>query len=153
MTASKVIEALPNLSQKELKAVKLAIERLLDTKPNQLDEELFQAVVDIIGTKSIGVKAFMKTKAYPVFIENQRYVHELIDRIIGGYPKNKVKTIHLKRFLVSLLISNLKLMCGEPPVMGSVAIGMRDIKGVFEQSFPGYLEAGLTQFILKGLGG
>lgn len=150
MTPNKVLEALPGLSQAELRAVKLAVERLLDVKPSQLDEELFHAVLDVFGTKSIGVKAFMKTKAYPIFIENQRHVNELIDRIICDVPRSKIKVIHLKRFLVSLIIADLnrsKWDASMPHIAGHLA----NVEMVWESNFPGYLAAGLTHLVLKGL--
>ena len=153
MTANKLIEALPGLSQAELRAVKLAVERLLDTKPKELDEDLFHAVLDVLGTKSIGIKAFMKTKAYPIFIENQKYVNELIDRIIGDIPRNKVKVVHLKRFLVSLIAADLfnRYPKDITPTMPSISMHLCNIEEVFEQSFPGYIQSGLTHLVLKGL--
>ena len=150
MTANKLIEALPGLSQAELRAVKLAVKRLLDTKPKELDEDLFHAVLDVLGTKSIGIKAFMKTKAYPIFIENQKYVNELIDRIIGDIPRNKVKVVHLKRFLVSLIVADLKQR-GSEATMHQISVMLSTIKEIWEQSFPGYIQSGLAHLVLKGL--
>ncbi len=146
MKASQLIEALPGLSQPDLKAVKLAVERLLDTK-SELDEELFQTVLDVLGTKTIGVKAFMKTKAYPVFIENQKCVHELIDRILGDVPRNKVKVVHLKRFLMDLLIDKAPTHT----TMDDIARNMARIEFIFNDAFPGYLASGLTRFLVKSL--
>ena len=145
-----IVAELPLLSQNELKTVKLAVEVLLDTKPTELDEELFQAVLDVLGTKTIGVKAFMKTKAYPVFIENQKCVHELIDRILGDVPRNKVKVVHLKRFLMDLLIGNLSTKAAVL-TMDDIARDMGRIEFIFNDAFPGYLTSGLTRFLVKSL--
>jgi hypothetical protein len=153
MTVDKVVAALSSLTQAELRIVRLALDKL-ETKGEKqpLDTELYKAAVELLGQKDIGVKAFSRTQAYSIWIKNQKSFDSLIDNIIGDIPRSKVKTLHLKKFLMSLLLAHLKSRKVEL-TMPLIALHMIHIEGVFRRAFPGYIESGLTHLVLKGLGG
>ena len=145
-----IIQALPSLTQNELRAISVAVASLVKQDSNSADEELFHATLDVLGVKSIGWLQFKRTKAFSTWVKNQPVIDSLIDKIIGDFPKNKVKTIHLKRFLISLLVADLKAKRIDIS-MPNIATHLSVIDCVFDDCFPNYIKCGLTSLILKGL--
>lgn len=144
----KLIQALPSLTQAELQALKLAIDTLLDAPDNTGAEELFQITVNILGIKSIGYKQFSKTKAYGSWVRNSVCIDTLIDTIIGDSPRSKIQIAHLKKFLMQMIIDDLK---GSTITMPIIAYSMAHIEETFNNQFPGYLSSGLAHLALRGM--
>lgn len=146
----KLIQALPSLTQAELQALKLAIDTLLDAPDNTGAEELFQITVNILGIKSIGYKQFSKTKAYGSWVRNSACIDILIDTILGDIPRSKIEVSHLKKFLMQLVMDDLKAG-GYQVTMHSIANAMFWVEETFDNNYPGYLASGVASFVLKGM--
>jgi hypothetical protein len=147
MTTIDIIAALPSLKPNELKAVQIALEKLM--APSQMDHELFQAVLDVLGVSG-SVKVFSQTQAYKVWLKNQSAVSMLISKITAAQKPKRVVLIHLKRFLMELLISSLKENQLEL-TMRNIANHLAFIEEVFEKSFPDYLANNLAYLLISKL--
>jgi hypothetical protein len=145
---TQLIQALPNLTQAELKTVKAAIDHLLkpDTSSSQ---ELFDVTINVLGIKTIGYRQFAKTKAHQSWVNNLPILDDLVKQIVGTTVPD-TQMIHLKRFLISLLIADLKAKQLEV-TMPKIAWHLGNIQEVFENAFPSYLASGIANLVLKGL--
>jgi hypothetical protein len=144
-----IIANLPNLKKSELRAIKVACEELMGPAVLPFDLDLFRAVMDALGMKSISPNNFNKSNAYSTWINNQPVVEEFVAKIVGD-NKNHVVNLHLKRFLIGLLIDHMRANKALLTML-SVAQNLSTIPQVFEKQFPGYVANNLGHLIIKAL--
>lgn len=141
-----IIAALPALTEKELAAVKAAINLL--SQKNQLSEDeklLFEAMLKALEM-TMSWATFEATSAYKDFKTNAPIVSKFVDEI-SPYTK-KAQQMGLLRYLIGLLISSFKDR-KIPVTLGTVCKSLNTIPMIFDAAFPDYRESGLVHILLK----
>src|SRR5215469_8923731 len=137
---------LPNYPKKELRVLRSQIDKILSK--NDPPGPLFEVLLRAGGNGGIPFSTFRQSGCYKAWKRDESLVMDFITKY---WPRRKQVEINaLKHFLFSLLGRDLKER-GVKVTVTMLAFNVGDIPALFERGFPGYLEAGLANVILKRL--
>lgn len=146
ISAAKIIAELPRLSKSELKTVELAV-RQLSTSENEIDEGLF-SVISVQLNSRAPYSFFVKSRFYKSWLAGQANFADFVEDITAKKNLKKVQLLAVKRFLIQLIIEDLKTRNIRPTV-GTVATSIGRIYDIFDCAYPGYIKAGHGDLVVK----
>ncbi len=149
-TVGKIIAALPGLDANELAQVGAMVAHLAQKNaPQATASPLYGAVSTVIGSQ-VPFQAFARTDAYGHWQKNEPTVNYFISVNFPEASTSTVLTIAVMRYLVQLLVSDL-MHRSIPVSLGTVATHLARIPAVFKAAFPGYIESGRADIVLKAM--
>jgi len=143
-----IISALPSLSKRELNALRAELDRLLGA-PAATPSPLYSHLLTITGT-AIPYSRFQQSTAYKDWELAEKEFIRFVDATWPGV--NKVTKNALMLYLFSLIQDYLKSL-QLPVTPKTVSQNMFNIKDIFDINFPGYLQTGLANLVLKAMVG
>lgn len=146
MTLADIIQSLPQLSNSELKALIIEIDKFL-INTTELNEELAYAIMTGVGSY-VKLDAFKKLPCYKTFLKNQSYVEELLLKITDKKELTRIERKKLYRMFVTWLNRYMKEN-NIPLTLSCISQQFVHSELIFEANFPGYLESGIAQMVLK----
>lgn len=160
ITYDMIMEALDELDVSFLVQVKAKVSILLDIKKKRGGysinprEELFYRVlvshaINIVGGHCMPYHMFRLSNQYKQFNEGFYIVDDFTKQAIGN--SNSVERVCFYNILTEALVSWLEkrdVVFGINPAIRN----MPDIARVFDESFPGYLKAGLASNLIQVMG-
>lgn len=156
MTKDELLAALPLLKRADLEAVHVTAAALLGGRLSSVTSPASPLVVltyDALTTTlglTVPYSAFMGTVPGKRFESRAVSLGDFLTKAIKGWDETKVLQIAVLRLIFELLKENLKRRKINP-TMASMTYNIGVIPKVFDDAFPGYIEAGLTAGILKRL--
>lgn len=151
MKVTDVLATLPELSLTDLKIIQIALDKEL-IKHLTIDEDLYFLVFEILDEKPMSVSKFTTSPSGALWRKNQPAVDGLVIKLTEGKPARKVLLKAVKKFLLELLIEDIKNQ-GIPLNMKIICQQLANIETIFSKNFPGYLSCGLGGLIIQQLGG
>ncbi len=150
ITVGQIIAALPHLTTSELAQVGAALAHLnQQNAPAATASPLYAAVATVLGSQ-VPYQAFARTSAHEHWQKNEPTVSHFISVNFPEAAASTVLTIAIMRYLVQLLVSDLQRRY-IPVSLGAVATHLARIPTVFSSAFPGYIESGRADVVLKAM--
>jgi hypothetical protein len=142
MDIIRTISQLPTCNKQELTLLIAAAQRLLGDEA--VPGPLFDVLVHASGNM-IPFRSFSRSRAYKTWVEHEALVMHFLG--VHWPTANKVTLNSLKHFLFKMLVDDLRKRKIRVTI-GTLALNAGQIPGIFEQSFPGYLSAGLAPMVM-----
>ena len=143
-------EELSKMSQAELRQLKARITALIVTDQTDLsDAWLYEALKQHLS--SMGVKApfwpgFQKSAAYSLYRERYRIVVDFVSE--NSTVRTQVQRRRAYLILMKMLTRKMTAI-GIPLTMRNICTHLKNVPEYFNQQFPGYVESGLLDIVLK----
>lgn len=149
---NEVVKLLPKLTQHELLTVRAAVEQLI-TAPHTEDVDATSPLYDNMS-RLLGVTlSFRDFHNTAVYRQWKRNAPACIAYIEEHFPEcRKATKSALMLFMLEALIDDLKER-GVPITLGTVTKNIDRLPQLFDQIFPGYIQAGLGHVIVQQLEG
>jgi len=151
VNAIEIIGALGALPLNDLRAVQVALDKEL-LKYSSLDKDLYFLLFEVTGAPPIKADKFARSELGVQWRRNQLVFDQFMAKLVGNTKPRQVVIKALKKFLLEMLVDDIKLK-GLPLSMRVVVQNLNRIETTFRRNFPGYLESGLGNLIIKRLGG
>ncbi len=144
-----IIGQLPLMTTKERAAIKAAIILLERDKKSDNVEWLYDAACTVIG-ESLPYKVFLKTNSGSLWKDKAAVASNFIETNFAS--ARQTARLAVTRMILKQLTKNLQSK-GLTVTIGIIASNIDSLPAVFEQSFPGYIEAGLAHLVVESLTG
>jgi hypothetical protein len=150
LPVSKIISALALLSVAERAAVRVALDSLGAPKTNYGPTvALYEAIATVCGT-TLPLSRFTRTVHGKAWAEKSasamKFIHDTFPNL------RKPAELALQRMLINALADDLRRR-KVPISVGSVVAALDRLPRVFENCFPGYLESGMAELVIKAMTG
>lgn len=156
LTKDQILAALPGLPPDTLRAIRAACGTLLGGDPatgkggqQTALAWLFEAYASALGVR-LGYAKFSGTAPGRQFSKNAPAALAFVATAFGPAMARKPMALGVMRFLFGLLLQDMHAK-KIPVTVGTVATHLPRMEKVFRNEFPGYLESGITSFILDQL--
>ncbi len=151
LSVATVIAALPHLNKTDLRSLQVAIENEL-LQHSTIDADLFSIVFEVTKEKPISVDRFSNSENGRIWRKNQPMFDDLVKKLVTDTAPKKVVLRALKKFLVELLVQDIKLQ-ELPLTMRTICYRLGSSEAVFDNFFPRYLANNLGHLVVKRLVG
>ena len=155
MTFEETIHSLSNLKDTELHEVQARTSFLLNgstTKASDGDiEAMYDAIIvqlKILHKSCPPFQVFTRSNFYPQFIRNTESIMRFIDENFDC--EKRISRLAMIRFLILMLIRNLDNQ-SLPLRIGVITTNLSRIPDIVDRAFPGYLESGLLDKVVKSV--
>jgi hypothetical protein len=152
-TASKIIATLPTLTKADLAAVRGAADALLGPQAAPTGTPatpLFEAVTRALGLR-LGFAAFSQTATYKPYKRGEQAIADFLGTAFQA-PWDRVTLNAMMQLLTECLTDDLKAR-KVPLSLGTLCNNLERAPQVFHDAFPGYIESGHGNIILRQITG
>lgn len=154
MTKDEILAALPLLPRPDLEAIAAIAQSLLGGRLSNaavtatpLAAPLFGALCDAVNATA-ALSNMTGTTTGKTFEKHLPGTTKFLDHHFKGWDDNKLVQLAFLRMLTELLRDDLKER-GVTPSLGILISNLGRLPEVFDNGYPGYLEAGMGSLILK----
>lgn len=153
MTKDDILAALPKLTRPDLEAVQAVCTSLLGGRTGHVAAGATTLAAGIFEALTGALNVSMSYSNLPTATERQfrqklPTFTSFLDKSFEGWNKNKVSQLAFLKMLFELLIADLRKR-GAQPTIGIMVVNLNRMPEVFNDAFPGYIDAGLAKLVLK----
>lgn len=155
VTKDTILAALPKLQPSELTEINLVVRHLLGLQAaTEIDKDpvvlrWFDAMTAALGVK-LNYSSFTPTSGHRFLVRYAPLAESFLCEVFPASQESKVMAHGLSRFLVGLLIDDLKER-RIPISIGTLATHLIRIPAAFENSFPDYRASNLAHLIPEAM--
>lgn len=149
-----ILEALPGLSASDLTMIQATITGLLGGRignvaapAGTLAAPLFEALCGAVNA-TVPLSNIVGTPTGKTFQKHVPPTQQFLDRYFKGWDRQAIVQMAFLRMLMELLCEDLKTR-GAAPTVGVMVTNLLRLPEIFENAYPGYLDAGLGDMVLR----